>query len=517
MKTALKSSLSMNWLNILFFSLILAITGCSDDPDTTPVDETPVGTTADFNNDGKVNILVLGTSKSINNATGGFAADGVATQLDNILSQDPGNELDINVSFQDIYKEKMVTYGLGQNGATYSDNFYAHSLMQYYYWPEGQTARHDNLAGEGTHNWDYVIIAADPYLIANLPGYYALGVHKIAQKVTDGGAKPLLLMQWPKDDVSTETITHFAEFTHRAADGAPVAMETIPAARAWQGLDPAQRDTDNLHPSPNGAYLTAATIYAHIRNVNATTSNYQYDDEIATVAYTVAINEVDVVSYIGERTFIDPFKSCDITDSVLNYNHTGSSSENGILNGLQWIVGQSNRTLVNNGTPPINFNYGRSNTNFEPNKRYNINPAAFDYSFGFPMQDNGNHGDVSMLYGLDKRINESNNGTDLGTALYMMRNSEIPHARAVPIRTLYAQLKEAIPSQSAYRDAWHMHRDLDKASAAFMYTILTGECVLGTEPTDQSTDAWKTWMAHKIGYETAYTVMYLKGIAPSCN
>ena len=83
----------------------------------------------------------------------------------------------------------------------------------------------------------------------------------------------------------------------------------------------------------------------------------------------------------------------------------------------------------------------------------------------------------------------------------MVRNSELPYARAIPIRTLYAQLKEAIPSQSAYSDSWHMHGNLDKATGAYMYTLLTGECNLGDQPIDQNSTEWQTWMAHKIGYE----------------
>ena len=133
------------------------------------------------------------------------------------------------------------------------------------------------------------------------------------------------------------------------------------------------------------------------------------------------------------------------------------------------------------------------------------------------MQDNGNHGNTSMLYGLDKRVNEANNSTDLGTALYMIRNSELPNARAIPVRTLYAQLKEAIPTQSAYSDNWHMHGNLNKAIGAYMYTLLTGDCVLGEEPTDINSNEWKLWMSHKIGYETAYNLMYLKGTIPNCN
>ena len=43
-------------------------------------------------------------------------------------------------------------------------------------------------------------------------------------------------------------------------------------------------------------------------------------------------------------------------------------------------------------------------------------------------------------------------------------------------------MQEAIPGQSAYGDAWHMHNDLNKAIGAYMYTLLTGLCDVGDEP-----------------------------------
>lgn len=508
-------------LSFLCFALLIFISSCSDDPDSVvdpdipPIEEVP-DINPDINEDGKLNILVLGTSKSINNSSGAFASENIASELENILSQDEGFDLEVNISFEDIYRSKVVTFGLGQGGTELDYSFFSHSLTQYYYWPEQLTERHENLSGQGDFKWDYVVIGADPYILAKTPGYYSLGVNKIAAKVVEGGAKPLLIMLWPKDE-SIASIDHFAEFTRRTADGAKVTVETIPAARAWDALPSGKKDSETKHPSPNGAYLTAASVYAQILNKSASNSAYQYDDEIADIAFKAKTDEEAIADFTEERSFVSPFKSCDIADSQLNYNHTGSSSENGILAGLRTAIGQSDRTLEKNGTPPINFNYGRANTNFEADKRYDIDPAKFDFSLGFPMQDNGNHGNTSMLYGLDKRLSESNNGTDLGTALYMVRNSELPHARAIPIRTLYAQMKEAISTQSAYRDNWHMHRDLDKAIGTYMYTLLTGECALGREPTDTSSDAWKTWMSQKIGYETAYNLMHLKGIAPGCD
>ena len=75
-------------------------------------------------------------------------------------------------------------------------------------------------------------------------------------------------------------------------------------------------------------------------------------------------------------------------------------------------------------------------------------------------------------------------------------------------------MKDAIPEQSAYADGWHMNHDLDKATGAFMYTMLTGHCALDAEPAERDSNEWRSWFAHKTGYETAWNLMHLSGAAP---
>jgi len=470
---------------------------------------------ADFNKDGKVNILILGTNKSIKSSSEAFSPNQIAVELKNILSNDATS--DINVVSENIHLTKNVAVGLGQSNQSFSWDHSSHSLLQYYYWPEGRDERMKNLSGTGGTQWDYVVIGADPYIMSNTPGYYALGVNKIAAKVAEGGAKPLLLMLWPKDASNGFSMDHFAEYTYRTSEGAKVGLKTVPAGRVWEAVANGKRDNSAMHPTPHGAYVAAASIYSHMSNRSATDSKYSYDDDLADLANTVVKAENGKVHFTGERQFISPFKSCNLgKKSTLNYNHTGTSSERGILRGLQYVVQKASVTLEKDGAAPIAFNYGRANTNFEANKRYKIDASKYTYSFGFPMQDHNSTGNVSMLYGLDKRINETENGTDLGVALYMIRNSELPQARAIPIRTLFAQLQELIPGQSAYSDNWHMSYELDKASAGFMYTLLTGDCAIGDEPSDKTSADWKAWRAHKLGYETAWTLMHLEGTAPDC-
>ena len=471
----------------------------------------------DVNGDGTVNILVLGTNSSINFSSEAFSPNQIAEELQSILSADASINFDINVVAEDIHMSKVVTVGLGGGGTEYNWTHYSHSLMQYYYWPDGLDDRMANLRGDAGTDWDYVVIGADPYIISTTPGYYSLGVNKVAAKVAEGGAQTLLLMMWSEEGSSNGSIEHFEEFTYRTSDGAKVELSTIPVGLAWDALSEDKKDIANIHPTPNGSYLTAASIYAHIACKSASASEYTYDDELADLALAAIAEEKTQVHYTGIRTFMSPFRSCDINEDVISHNHTGSSSENGIRTALNWVFNLAPESFQNGGESPINFNYGRANTNFEPNKRYQINPELFDFSFGFPMQDHGNHGNVSMLYGIDKRNSGTFNDTDLGVAQYMVQQSELPYGRAMPIRTLFAQMREAIPGQSAYRDSWHMHRDLDKAVAAYMYTLITGSCVVGEEPTDANSEEWNTWMSHKIGFETAWNLMYLEGEAPSCS
>ena len=461
--------------------------------------------TWDVNGDGTLNMLVIGTSTSIGNDFVEFSPSQITTELQNILLADTSISLHVNVVAEDIYRTKNVSTGLGNQGFLGLD-YHCHSLAQYYYWPDGRDVRMDNLTGNNGIDWDYVVIGADPFIVSNIPGYYALGVNKIAAKVVEGGAIPLLLMMWPKDRDET-SLNHFEEFTYRTADGAKVQLQTIPAGLAWSALPDTKVDTAMVHPTPNGAYLCAASIYSHISNKSAASSQYIYDDLIADICQSTLMNQAGQVHYAGNRTFISPYKSCEISEENFTYNQNGTSTEGGILDGLQWVFTEGQKTLQFGTDPPIHFNYGRSFA-------YIIDPLIYDFSFGFPLQDAENAGELSMLYGLDKRENWMNISTDLGLALKMVRDFELPHARNIPLRTLIAQMLEEIPGVEIYSDGWHLSSDVNKAIGTYMYTMLTSDCALAGELAPSDSAEWRTWMAHKIGYETAWHVMHLEGLNP---
>ena len=462
----------------------------------------------DVNGDGTLNILVIGTSNSIQNNFEEFSPNLITSELQSILSADTSISISVNVVAEDIYKMKPVITGIA-GMITANRNYYCHSLTQYYFWPDGHTARMDNLEGTNGVDWDYVVIAADPYIVSKMPGYYSLGINKIAAKINQGGAKPLLLMEWL---VNSTSINHFEEFTYRAADGSKTPIQVIPAGLAWNALPASLKDIASVHPTPNGAYLAAASIYSHIYNRSASSSQYTYNDSIADIVETTLINSIIQTHYVGNPTFISPFKNCGVSDIDLIYNHLGTSTENGILNGLQWVVAKNQKTLQFGASDPVHCNFGRSSMG--GTHLYNIDPVNFDYSFGFPLQDDASTGLVTMLYGLDKRRNTGDVETDLGTARQMLNQSELPYARNIPLRTLIAQMLEEIPGVNIYPvgDPWHLSSDVNIAIGSYMYTILTDDCTCDTMPSDST--QWRTWMAHKIGQRTAWNVMSLNEIVP---
>lgn len=146
-------------------------------------------------------------------------------------------------------------------------------------------------------------------------------------------------MLWPKNENGV-FIDHFSEFIYCIGDGAKVLLLVVLVGRVWGNLLVGKKDSAGIHPTPNGVYLVVAVIYAYMVGKSVFSSAYFYDDELADAARSTVLEEAGKVHYTGHRTFISSFKSCDITDRILNYNYIGSSFENGIWGGLQWVFGK---------------------------------------------------------------------------------------------------------------------------------------------------------------------------------
>lgn len=468
----------------------------------------------------KVNILLLGSSKSLGNTTESlvFSPQAIAQQLQQILNEDSSLSGTSLVKFEDIFKQKSLSVGFGDGGNQVPMLHACHSLLQYYYWPENRTSTLNRLSGQLENKWDYVVLLEDPYIIAKVPGYFALGLDKIVAKVTEGGAQPLILLPWPSKGASLNFWNSLQENTFRVTQGSSAlkfsASYVVPAGLAWEALSPTAKDSAQIRTSLHGAYLAASAIYSTLYKRSAAVSKYHYRDQLADQAFQTQNLLTQNPISIHTETGVNPFSPIHNPNRILSFQHTGTSSENGILDGLNWMSTKSKIQLIRGGNLPLSFNYGRANTNFEAPKRYKIDPSQYLVSLGFPMQDHANTGNTTMLYGLDWRVDSQENGTDLGVARKMIEDKEIPHTRAIPVRTLYAQLVEANPNFKAYADSWHMSTQLNISIASYMFTLLTGHCSLDPTPPQANTTEWGNWQAQKIGYETAWTLMHLQSPPP---
>ena len=72
---------------------------------------------ADVNGDGNLNILIIGTSKSISDSSAEFSPFQIRTELENILMDDPSLSLFINVVAEDIYRTQTILTGVGYDWA----------------------------------------------------------------------------------------------------------------------------------------------------------------------------------------------------------------------------------------------------------------------------------------------------------------------------------------------------------------------------------------------------------------
>ena len=460
-----------------------------------------------------LNVLVIGSTESIESSYAAFDPTDVTSQLDMILSGDPDYiGTTINVEFHDIYREDSVWVNIGGNGSLHENWIHKRfSLFTYCNYPADTATNRSNLQGGLTHDWDYVIIMGDPYMISLLPGYYALGVNEVLDYIEEGGAEAFLFMQWP-DDTNSSTIDHFEDVTYRIGDGAVSNLPVIPAGLAWDTLNPTLNDASGTtdHPSPNGTYLAAASIYSTVFLKNATYSTYIYNNQIADQAYQTSQYAQNQQHYNGTFDFVSPFSSCNIITNSIDYLQTGSSTENGFQVGFidVWQEEQLYST-----TSPYNFNYGRANYYFEPWKRYKNDPVLYPYALGFPMQDHSISGDSTTFYGIDYREDDIENGTDLGVARYMLNVDQASQLRAVPVRSITAELLKVDPTETIYSDSWHISHGVNRAVGSYMFTLLTGKCGLqDSTETGPNAETFHTGM--RVGYNTAWTVMHLKGKSP---
>eukprot|EP00931_Biecheleriopsis_adriatica_P059748 TRINITY_DN3580_c0_g2_i1.p1 TRINITY_DN3580_c0_g2~~TRINITY_DN3580_c0_g2_i1.p1 ORF type:complete len:922 (+),score=25.00 TRINITY_DN3580_c0_g2_i1:89-2854(+) len=467
----------------------LAEAGCDGNPasmanTTAPTNENDMSAVR-----AETRVLLMGSSESYDSfQEPPFVITDISTHLQNF---------GIDVVIEDVYQFRSP-----------SELF---SLAQYMFWPEGQSARDELLEGGGS-TFDYVILFHDPYILSRMPGYFAEGVNMISNQIKAGGATPLLFMQWPGPG-SSISVDAFSEITYRVGAGAQV--HVIPAAKAWNGLE--AKDASSTHPTPLGALVAAMAIYSEIFNASAR-GEFSNEGDVAALAddvFATVQRERCASHFSGPFSIRTPFSmSCTPKMSgEITACHTGTSTENGILRGIQGAVNLIWESWLNFqecGSALTDFNFGRGNWNYEYYKQYQVGPL-YNMSFAFPMQEPGNFED-----GLDKRPDGCCN--DLQICNMLIERHQVPKgARCVPIRLMFNKMKAACPEEcqneqinSGYRDRTHMSRYLDSASGSYIYTIVSGRpCNFSSEPADRSSDDWRHWLGRQIGCETAWRLATL--------
>ncbi len=452
-----------------------------------------------------VNILIVGSSEGFDKREQPKGHDEhlsstkLAPMLEKVLNKGKTVRDGTSVAIEDVYRKKFVTVALGSGGTKIETEFHCHSLAQYYFWPEGRDQRLANLSNKGDTKWDYVILVGDPYIISEMPGIYAEGVNLLVHRIKGGGAKVVLLMPWHSDRSKAKRIS---EVVNRVGQGLEIPV--APAGDAWVKAGSAG----------DGEYLAAASVFSALSDSVAWSSSPS--ENLVAKQCLAAVRENKVkVSYSEALDLPNPFAMKYVAEEMITFNQSGSSSEAGIKVALIDAMKRLKITPKEvKGDAPADFNYGRGNSNFEPNKRYKVKPEQYGRSYGFPMQEQAASAAESMSYGIDKRYfngRSYDDGTDLGIAYDMIREDEVKHdVRAVPIRLLWAKLKDANPALTPLRDKWHMSRFLDAASGTYMVTLLTGKNPVGDEPADKESDEWNLWTGRRIGYETAMRMANLK-------
>jgi len=461
-----------------------------------------------------LDILVIGSDKVMDTSESAFSPVIIADRLRDILSADKKIEKKINVVLDNYYKSKKgVVTGYG----TFKPTCYSHTLVQHYYWPDGRDDRLKNLRGESGTDWDYVVMMDDAYMLANTPGYHAEGVNAITEEVLSGGAVPLLLMQWPGSG-SKFTTAHLSEISYRVGDGAGATV--VPAGNAWHTLK--KKDEHANHPTPDGAYLAAASIYSEIFKRSASDSDYSYNDTIADHVWSSAQAERDKTHYTGKYSFLSPICFGKNFDRHVNFNHSGTSTESGTSRNLLIMLERMKMTCkpyhlvfkktVPEELRPTAFNYGRS-WGFEPGKRYRPDPTMSRVSFSYAFQDSGknNAASLSHLYAIDKRGNFFT-GTEGRVIRDILTKGELAKgARCVPDRIMWCKLHDIDPTYVAVHG--HKKEFYLAASAAYMVTLLSGRCPISKEPPIRESGVWHSWRASVVGYKTAVRMCTLQGRA----
>ena len=506
-----------------------------------------------------VNILILGSDSSGDRfyeqaltqgqktGTPPFAFQDIATHLRGILE---GAGLGpVNVTTENLAKGDI---DLPNPTNTFQSNLrYSSNLLSWFYWPYGdfkggafstvtgtEAPRWANLRGEGGTAWDYVVLIEDPATIERYPGLHAVAVAKISGEVAKGNGQTVLLMPWPAAG-SAASLEHYREVVYRV--GRSAGIPVAPAGLAWRA---AGSPTGATHPSPDGAFLAAATLYSRIFGQSASGSTYEFNDALADTAHATVQENQGAPQYTGTFDFPHPTRMLGDKRRFLRHSNRGTSTEN------RWrrefspdsmlrvnVDGAWTRETYNSDTPdddglgwpfsgsalPIAFNYGRhhSFSGDGPTKSYFTNPDFWQLGFGFAYQNTTDSVRARGLMGsrdfhVAYLMGEGTVNPTVPQTDPVERADEIAGARLVPIHLFYSELQRHYPGQTFVPDGTHMNRAMDVAAATYMHTIYSGRAPIddlaaaGVHVPDPELNRF----AQMMGYEVAWMAGTLQARAP---
>ena len=245
-----------------------------------------------------VNVLIVGTTADNGDRRGtgskAFDVRKVKAELENILAG--ANLGAVNVQVHDYSAN-------GISGNSLLGEFYLSLGAGTYPWGE----RYDHtptateframLRGESGTGWDYVILLGESFTIEELPGVYSLGVAECNKEIKKGGAETVLLMPWPAQS-SQKSVNHYKEVVYRT--GRSLGLKVAPAGLAWEKESSVYGTT---HPTNDGAYIAAASLFSRIWSKSAKESSYNYNDTLADSVHQ------EVTANIGKKQYEGRFQN----------------------------------------------------------------------------------------------------------------------------------------------------------------------------------------------------------------
>lgn len=361
--------------------------------------------------------------------------------------------------------------------------------------------RWSNLRGEAGTVWDYVVIMESPEVIEKFPGWYAQGVHDVAEEVERGTPEAVLLMQWP-EATSTTTMEYYREVSYRVGRGRD--LKVVPA-----GL--ARNAAGNLNAG-DSAFIAAASIYSRLYNANAA-DHSDYNDALAQTAFDVVNANKGVEQYSGAFTASPTGIHTILGEQkrvirMINDGHfsVGWPMEN-IINGATWrmvreagLVNDATDTEKQGGDLPKSIVEGPCDLTY----REMDDPLVRDADTSLYLNYRWSHLEnfTSQAQTVDAVKDSYNSYASYFHDLWDAGDTRI---RQLPNPLLLAQAYRRLQTN----DENGMEQLNKESIAAYNFTMLTGRCpmIAGDAGTDK-------YAMQQVGYEAAWRFSTLHGRAP---